>query len=184
MCVDPQRVFATGVSNGGSMVALAACELSSRITAIASVSGDYSRQPPCRPARPVSVLEIHGTADQVVPYFGKPARRTTDGVPPFVDGWVARDECAARCQIGLARATGAVVSVEWLCGRLSGSSTSGSAAGAISGRAPRRRIRGRPRRSAGRARSGSFFSARRPRRARGTPGGGACSRRERRGAGA
>ena len=100
MCVDPQRVFAAGVSNGGSMVALAACELSSRITAIASVSGDYSRQPPCRPARPVSVLEIHGTADQVVPYFGKPARRTTDGVPPFVDGWVARDECGLAARSG------------------------------------------------------------------------------------
>ena len=155
MCVDPQRVFATGVSNGGSMVALAACELSSRIAAIASVSGDYSRQPPCRPARPVSVLEIHGTADQVVPYFGKPARRTTDGVPPFVNGWVARDECARRCQIGLARATGAVVRVERLCGRCPGRAHPDQRrAPPVAGRR-RRRIRGRPRRSAGRARSGS-----------------------------
>ncbi len=100
MCVDSRRVFATGVSNGGSMVALAACELSSRIAAIAPVSGDYSRQPVCRPAQPVSVLEIHGTADQVVPYFGRGARRTADGLPPFVNGWIARDECAPRARSG------------------------------------------------------------------------------------
>jgi polyhydroxybutyrate depolymerase len=100
MCVDPQRVFAVGVSNGGSMVAMAGCELSTRISAIASVEGDYSRQRTCRPAQPVSVLEIHGTADQIVPYFGRAARRTADGLPPFVNGWVARDECSSRPRTG------------------------------------------------------------------------------------
>lgn len=94
MCVDSRRVYATGVSNGGSMVALAGCELSSRLAAIAPVAGDYGRRPACRPAQPVSVLEIHGTADPVVPYFGKPPRRTADGLPPFVNGWVTRDRCA------------------------------------------------------------------------------------------
>jgi polyhydroxybutyrate depolymerase len=93
-CVDPQRVFATGVSNGGSMVARAACELSGQIAAIAPVAGDYDRQPPCRPSRPVSVLEIHGTGDRVAPYFGPGLHATTDGVPPFVNGWVQRDGCA------------------------------------------------------------------------------------------
>ena len=95
MCIDPQRVFAAGVSNGGGMVALAACELSSQIAGIASVAGAYNNQPPCRPTRPVSVLEIHGTADQVVPYFGPRRRPTRDGVPPFVNGWVSRDRCSS-----------------------------------------------------------------------------------------
>jgi polyhydroxybutyrate depolymerase len=93
-CLDPGRVFATGVSNGGGMVALAACRLSAQIDAIASVAGGYDEQPPCHPARPVSVLEIHGTADQVVNYFGRSGRRTRDGLPPFVNGWVRRDRCS------------------------------------------------------------------------------------------
>jgi polyhydroxybutyrate depolymerase len=93
LCIDRTNVFATGVSNGGGMVALAGCDLSAQITAIASVAGGYSHQPGCDPARPVSVLEIHGTADQEVPYFGPLRRPTKDGVPPFVNGWVARDHC-------------------------------------------------------------------------------------------
>lgn len=93
LCVDPLRVYAAGVSNGGGMAALAACRLSDRIDALASVAGGYDGQPPCRPGRPVSVLEIHGTADPVVPYFGLGGRPTRDGLPPFVEGWRARDRC-------------------------------------------------------------------------------------------
>jgi polyhydroxybutyrate depolymerase len=95
-CVDRQRIFATGVSNGGSMVALVACRLAGVLAAIAPVAGEYSGQPPCHPQRPVSVLEIHGTADRVVPYYGPGGRRTADGLPPFVDQWVARDGCRGR----------------------------------------------------------------------------------------
>lgn len=97
-CVDPQRVFATGVSNGGEMVALAACQLSSTIAAIAPVAGGYDGLRACRPARPVSVLDIHGTADQVVAYFGS-GRPTADGVPPFVNDWVRRDGCSPRAVV-------------------------------------------------------------------------------------
>ena len=35
------------------------------------MAGGYRALPPCRPRRPLPVLEIHGTADQVVPYGGK-----------------------------------------------------------------------------------------------------------------
>jgi polyhydroxybutyrate depolymerase len=78
------------------MVALLGCEQTSELSAIATVAGGYSHQPPCHPARPLSLLEIHGTADQVVPYFGPRRRATSDGVPPFVNGWAARDRCRAR----------------------------------------------------------------------------------------
>jgi polyhydroxybutyrate depolymerase len=93
LCIDRTRVFATGVSNGGGMVALLGCEDSGQLAAIAPVAGGYSDQPPCHPARLLSVLEIHGTADQVVPYFGPRRRPTSDGLPPFVNGWVRRDRC-------------------------------------------------------------------------------------------
>jgi polyhydroxybutyrate depolymerase len=91
-CVDPRRVFATGVSNGGGMVARLGCDLSDRLAAVAPVAGGYSTLPPCLPARPVSVLEIHGGADPVVPYTGRgPAHE--GGVREFIENWVARDRC-------------------------------------------------------------------------------------------
>jgi polyhydroxybutyrate depolymerase len=72
VCVDHSRVFMTGVSNGGGMTARMACELSERLAGAASVAGGYRSLPPCHPDRPLPVLEIHGTGDQVVPYGGKP----------------------------------------------------------------------------------------------------------------
>lgn len=91
-CVDQQRVFATGVSNGGGMAALLGCALSDRITAIAPIAGGYKSQPPCHPARPVSVLEVHGTFDGAVPYKGE--KGTGAGaVMPYVEAWAKLDGC-------------------------------------------------------------------------------------------
>jgi polyhydroxybutyrate depolymerase len=96
LCLEAGRVYAAGVSNGGGMVALAGCALSTRLSGFASVAGGYDGQPACRPARPESVLEIHGTADQIVPYFGAGGHPTSDGLPPFVERWVSRDRCVGR----------------------------------------------------------------------------------------
>jgi polyhydroxybutyrate depolymerase len=71
-CVNAARVFVTGVSNGGGMAGRLGCELSERLAGVAAVAGGYRALPPCRPQRPLPVLEIHGTADQVVPYGGRP----------------------------------------------------------------------------------------------------------------
>ena len=49
--------------------------------AIAPVAGGYRSLPQCKPTRPLSVLEIHGTADPVVPYDGKPPDYSTEGGP-------------------------------------------------------------------------------------------------------
>lgn len=84
VCVDPDRVYATGVSNGGGMVALLACAMSDRLAAVAPVAGNYLPLPPCRPSRRVSMFEIHGTADGSVPY---------SIVPGFVGQWLAIDGC-------------------------------------------------------------------------------------------
>lgn len=92
-CTAPDAVLAAGVSNGGGMVALAACRLSSLLTAVVSVAGEYDARLPCHPTRPVSVLEIHGTADQVVPYLGSRRPGRGNGVPRFLRGWIARDAC-------------------------------------------------------------------------------------------
>jgi polyhydroxybutyrate depolymerase len=68
LCIDPSRVFATGMSNGAQMSSLLACRLSGRIAAIAPVSGEEFLAP-CDGA-PVPILAFHGTADPILPYRG------------------------------------------------------------------------------------------------------------------
>lgn len=95
LCVDTGRIYATGFSNGGGFVAVLACDLADRFAAFAPVAGDYYPQPGgCHPARPVSLLEIHGTADGINPYDGS----TQLHYPPvatWLADWAARDGCAA-----------------------------------------------------------------------------------------
>jgi len=95
--LDRARVYATGISNGGMMAYLSACALAERFAAIAVVAGELTT-PDCRPTRPVSVLVIHGTADQNLPYDGGVgakalARHTVRAVRFAVDLWRARDGC-------------------------------------------------------------------------------------------
>jgi len=72
--VDSTRVYACGMSNGGFMSYVLACELNDRIAAVASVTGSMAPNyaPACQPGRPVPVMQIHGTADGTVPYDGEP----------------------------------------------------------------------------------------------------------------
>jgi polyhydroxybutyrate depolymerase len=92
VCVDRARVFVTGVSNGGGMTARLGCELSERLAGAAAVAGGYRSLPPCRPQRPLPVLEIHGTADQVVPYGGK-APDYRGSVARWLAQWRRIDGC-------------------------------------------------------------------------------------------
>jgi polyhydroxybutyrate depolymerase len=92
LCVDGLRVFATGVSNGGGMAARLGCQLSDRIAAIAPVAGGYKALPPCHPDHPVSVFEVHGTSDGIVPYAGVKGTRA-GAVMPYVRAWAAADHC-------------------------------------------------------------------------------------------
>jgi polyhydroxybutyrate depolymerase len=94
-CTNATRVYATGVSNGGGMVARLGCELSARLAAIAPVAGGYSTLDPCRPPHRVAVLEIHGTADRVVPYKGRPPNGA-GSVPGFLALWRHIDGCTGK----------------------------------------------------------------------------------------
>lgn len=69
LCVDPARIFSTGMSNGGYFSARLACDLADRIAAIASVAAVFHPDD-CAPERPIPVLAIHGTDDTIVPYAG------------------------------------------------------------------------------------------------------------------
>jgi polyhydroxybutyrate depolymerase len=70
--VDPSRVVVIGHSNGHFMAYRLACERADVITAIAGLAGAARSidGAGCAPARPLSVLHLHGTADTVVLYEG------------------------------------------------------------------------------------------------------------------
>lgn len=70
--IDQDRVYSTGMSNGGFMSYDLACFRSSRFAAIASVTGTMiaPRFSTCACTHPMPVMQIHGTADATVPYAG------------------------------------------------------------------------------------------------------------------
>jgi polyhydroxybutyrate depolymerase len=68
LCIDPSRVFSTGMSNGGQMSSLLACQLGDRVTAVAPLAG--VEWPASCDGRPVPVMAFHGDADPIVTYEG------------------------------------------------------------------------------------------------------------------
>jgi polyhydroxybutyrate depolymerase len=69
LSIDPARTFVTGHSNGAIMAYRLACELSDRVAAIGVQAGSLGVDT-CAPARPVSVIHLHGTADTNHPIDG------------------------------------------------------------------------------------------------------------------
>jgi polyhydroxybutyrate depolymerase len=93
-CTDRTRVYATGFSGGARMSSLLACKLSSRIAAIAPMSG--LRWPGSCDARPVPVLTLHGLADPQNTYDGHRPERNgewDESVPDALAGWAEHNGC-------------------------------------------------------------------------------------------
>ncbi len=121
LCIDTNRVFVTGLSNGAFMTSAAACFMSDRVAAVAPVAGARNLKG-CAPKRPVPMVAFHGTADGFVSYdggLGKQAldlpaadgsgkklrdtltpealkARSGDSIPTIMAGWAKRNGCAAR----------------------------------------------------------------------------------------
>lgn len=107
-CIDRDRVYSTGFSNGAFFSNLLGCVQSERFAAIAPVSGAGVRGE-CRPSRPVAVMIHHGTADELISVERARASR---------DQWLAANGCdgatdalseAPRCQRNATCRGGAVV---------------------------------------------------------------------------
>lgn len=94
--IDPHRLFATGISNGGIMDYRLACST----TLFAAIGPDSATElGSCDAPAPLSVIHVHGTADERIPYTGGPgsgsARIDGPAVPAVVAGWRRIDDCAA-----------------------------------------------------------------------------------------
>lgn len=92
--INMDRVFSTGMSNGGFMSYTLACELGDRFAAIASVTGtmNLNQSSTCTPAHPTPIMEIHGTSDGTVPYNGLAG--SMESIPNVLDYWVNYNNCA------------------------------------------------------------------------------------------
>ncbi len=110
-CIDDDRVYLTGFSNGGFMSQAFACAHADRVGAIASVGAVLGVRP-CEPSEPVSVLLVNGVGDDVIPMDGGGPFRTrplteTLGVwrdaghceARFGDAGVMRSPVGATCRV-------------------------------------------------------------------------------------
>ncbi len=100
LAVDPSRIYATGISNGGMMCQRLGLELSDRLAAVASVAASLpeTRAVDFNPQAPISVLMINGTEDRVVPYDGGGVglfskRGGVIGVEKAIELWVNYNKC-------------------------------------------------------------------------------------------
>ncbi|KAI0872795.1 Alpha/Beta hydrolase protein [Hypoxylon argillaceum] len=107
LCVDAERVYATGKSQGGLMANNLACDprSSARLAAFAPVSGSYyvnvtgaacaptTLAFDCHPARAhVPLLIFHGGADQTINFTGGAHNgECVPDIPHFVEAWAVRD---------------------------------------------------------------------------------------------
>jgi polyhydroxybutyrate depolymerase len=99
--VDRNKIFATGMSNGGMMSYRVACELSDTFSAIAAVAGTDGTAT-CQPKRPISILHIHAKNDDHVLFNGgagpnafRDKSKVADfvSVPATIAKWVKTNSC-------------------------------------------------------------------------------------------
>ncbi len=103
--IDPNRIYVTGISNGGFMAQRLACYMPQKFAAIASVAaGGYAYMPDeCIPSKPVNMLYIHGTADNKVPWGGLKMKDAdgnlqsiTMSVSRSLKFWSERNHCSTK----------------------------------------------------------------------------------------
>jgi polyhydroxybutyrate depolymerase len=95
--VNPRRVYATGLSNGGYMSNRLACLLPDKIAAIAPVAGTTTPGLiETKPSRPIPVLYIHGTRDHIVGYDGTDQftrEKSSLSAQELVQWWAEQNGC-------------------------------------------------------------------------------------------
>lgn len=99
--IDKNKVFATGMSNGGMMAYRLACEMSDVFKAVAPVAGTDNTID-CVPKNPISILHIHAKNDTHVLFSGgagsdafRDKTMVTDfkSVPESIQKWVKFNNC-------------------------------------------------------------------------------------------
>ena len=96
--VDPRRVFADGLSNGGGMAFVLSCRMHDRIAAVGLVgSAQLWSWEWCNDTTPVPMIAIHGSADKFTRYHGGYSfvgPRPFPSIVGWVRTWAQRNHCA------------------------------------------------------------------------------------------
>jgi polyhydroxybutyrate depolymerase len=96
--IDEKKIFATGLSNGGMMCYLLACELSEHFAAIAPVAASMFDTVSCNPETEISIIAFNSINDENIPYNGvseedTSARMKTLPVEKVIDMWAKNFNC-------------------------------------------------------------------------------------------
>lgn len=104
---DSDRVFVTGISNGGLMSLRLACSLPDKIRAIAPVTASIPSAilPLCRSESAVSLAVFNGTEDPLVPYYGgqitvfRQERGEVLSTDETIGVWLAKNRCTSEPKV-------------------------------------------------------------------------------------
>ncbi len=95
--IDPARIYANGLSNGGGMSFVLSCTLADRIAAVGMVAAAHlAPWRSCTEPRPVPMIAFHGTADRFTPYRGGSswvAPAPFPDIPGWTANWARRNRC-------------------------------------------------------------------------------------------
>jgi polyhydroxybutyrate depolymerase len=99
--IDPTRIYADGLSNGGGMAFVLSCTLSDRVAAVGLVaSAQLLPWSWCTDRRPVPMIAFHGTADRLAPYHGGTSpvvpRHPLPSIAAWTESWARRNGCGAQ----------------------------------------------------------------------------------------
>lgn len=98
-CIDTDRMYATGQSNGAMMTYQLGAAYSNRLAAIAPISGSLHWDQLVVPESPIPVFAVTGTKDTTVPGNGTKKGKTSDGtwwyysMDKLADLWSSAQEC-------------------------------------------------------------------------------------------
>lgn len=131
---DPSRVYAGGISSGGSMLYALACQAPGMVRAIAPVAANMSQeqQAACNPSQGTPIMMFSGTDDPLMVYNGGPAElqigqrgndnagsHTLVGAPRTIEFWAARNGCGAPSETAVADVANddtTVTQITYACG--------------------------------------------------------------------
>lgn len=94
-CLDPNRVYVSGMSMGSGMTFALACQPDRRFAAFGGAAL-AAYQPQCAAAPPAPIIYFHGTADPIVPFKGGVPEGediTLPPVPRAMREWAAHNQC-------------------------------------------------------------------------------------------
>ncbi|WP_214070911.1 prolyl oligopeptidase family serine peptidase [Mucilaginibacter sp. dw_454] len=98
--VDPDRVYITGISNGGFMTTRLICQLHNRFAAAAVVAATLDVGAGYDLEKPIPVIYMHGTTDPIVSFNGgKVFGRAIYSHKAVVDKWITMDNCSKEPQV-------------------------------------------------------------------------------------